>query len=406
MSEQQFAERRISLEERKSALEGELARARLAFEQRQAGRFSGSAVTLIGTAIAVVSSVATTTIGGWFDMKGGQSNNEAQFALKEKEVLSQLEIKRTEVEGQIRVQDLVAKAERARLEIEQRFEIVVQATKGLPPDIASENLSFFVEAGILEDPEGRIRRLAAAGRAPDLPNLVAQSKPLNPLLERLAAIQTTQKQITDSPDRFIIEEGVVRARNTIPVTHLETAAHGGVLTRPRYVILHFTAAVGPAVVSRLTSEQTTGSSHLLVQRDGSVIQLLPLDYMANHVGRSAWGSLSSLNNASIGIDFENWGQLERSGEGWKTFNGEPLSEEHVFLDGEESGWHAYTDAQIETAIELMKTITAYDLEIIDILGHSDVSSPAGQKIDPGPALPIADLREAVFGRRDPLPPPN
>jgi hypothetical protein len=169
MNDTSLDERRLKLQEKREAIEAEIARARLELDRSQAGRFSTGAVTLIGALIAVVSAVTTTTISGYFDLETGAQDTAAQIELNSQEVLGQLDIKRTEVDGQIRVQELIAEAERDRLDIQQKFEIIVQATKGLPTSTASENLRFFVEAGILDDPAGRIRSLAEAGRAPDLP---------------------------------------------------------------------------------------------------------------------------------------------------------------------------------------------------------------------------------------------
>ena len=403
MTEEELAERRLALEERKTELEAEVAQARMALDQRQIGRFSSGAVTLIGAAIAVVSAVATTTIGGLFGAQNNASNNAAQQQLAREEVEGQLNIKRTEVEGQIRVQELVASAERDRLEIEQKFEIITQATKGLPPDVASENLKFFVEAGILEDPEGKIRALVEQGRAPDLPAVLGQQRGDNPLLERVAQLNKTppSSKAPSVNGRFSISEGILRSDGSATIDYVETPNHGDEIT-PQYVVFHYTGGVGPGVLRMLTENVVKASAHLLLQRDGTIVQLLPLDRKAWHVGRSNWGSLSSLNKDTIGIEMENLGLLQRNETGWVTWNGDVVPGDQVFVDTDGSGWHAFTDEQVAVAQDILATIAAADPKIIDVLGHADLSP--GRKADPGPAFPIETLRAAVFDRRDPLPP--
>lgn len=46
------------------------------------------------------------------------------------------------------------------------------------------------------------------------------------------------------------------------------------------------------------------SSHLLILRDGEVIQLVPFDKRAWHAGVSSWQSQSNCNDYSIGIELE------------------------------------------------------------------------------------------------------
>ncbi|MEL6452595.1 MAG: N-acetylmuramoyl-L-alanine amidase [Pseudomonadota bacterium] len=405
MTEEELAERRLALEERKIEVEAEVARARMTLDERQVGRYSTGAVTIIGAVIAVGSAVATTTIGGLFGLQNNASNNAAQQQLAREEVQGQLDIKRTEVEGQIRVQELVAEADRDRLEIEQKFEIIIQATKGLKSDVASENLKFFVEAGILEDPGGKIQALAEEGRAPDLPAVTGQQRATNPLLERLARIEDPQTvtRAGTRTDRFSISDGVVQAVAGPPIQHVETPNHGDVI-RPQYIIFHFTGSVGPGVIGWLTADQAKASAHLVIRQDGTLVQLLPLDHRAWHVGNSRWGNLRGLNNHSIGIEFENHGRLQRTGDRWKTWRNQPVPDGDVVIAEDGSGWHAFTDAQIDTATALAQAISQDQPGIIDVLGHSDVSP--GRKQDPGPAFPIADIREAIFDRRDPLPPPG
>lgn len=379
---------RLEFEREKHRDEVSVLRDRLALDSRQAGRYSTGAVTLIGAAIAVASAVLTTTIGGYFGLQSGAENNRTQ-----------LDIKLREVEGQIAVQTLIAEAERDRLEIEQKFEIIVQATKGLPPETAAENLLFFVKAGILDDPGNLIRGLAEQGEVPSLP--AAGDTARNPLLERLAAAEAAPPTRAPVPRYFRITDGVVQGTDLYPVSHVESPNLGARTIEPRYIILHFTAGSGDGAIRALTQPGTRASTHLIVRRDGSVVQMIPLDLQAWHAGNSAWGNLRGLNSYSIGISFENWGAL--TPEGKHVFGGEVDAAERVrSADGRL--WHEYTEVQIAVARELSRAVALAFPGVVDILPHSDISP--GRKEDPGPVFPVAELRQAVFGRAEALPPPQ
>ena len=170
-------QQKLDLERQKQADDLLLARERLAIETRQARGFSGAQVTIITLVVSGLFSLLTGLVGGLFNVQTTATSNQGQ-----------LDVKRTEVEGQLAVQTMIAEAERDRMAAQQSFDIVVQATKGLPQETAAANLLFFVKAGILQDPDGknpracRNRRSAgpAAGlgrnRKPD-PVPIGSSKP-------------------------------------------------------------------------------------------------------------------------------------------------------------------------------------------------------------------------------------
>ena len=151
-------QQKLDLEQQKQADDLMLARERLAMDARQVSGFSGAQVTLITLVVSGLFSLLTGLVGGVFNVQTTEKSNEGQLG-----------IKRTEVEGQLAVQKMIAEADRDRLAAQQSFDIVVQATKGLPQETAAANLLFFVKAGILRDPDGKIQLLAETGKVPDLP---------------------------------------------------------------------------------------------------------------------------------------------------------------------------------------------------------------------------------------------
>jgi len=98
------------------------------------------------------------------------------------------------------------------------------------------------------------------------------------------------------------------------------------------------------------------SAHLLVRRDGELLQFVPFGLRAWHAGESCFRGQPVCNDYSIGIELEGQDEL------------------------------AYDDRQYQTLTAvLVALITAYpQLSARRIAAHSDVSP--GRKTDPGPAF--------------------
>jgi len=98
------------------------------------------------------------------------------------------------------------------------------------------------------------------------------------------------------------------------------------------------------------------SSHLLVRRDGSVLQFVNLKDRAWHAGRSSFEGENECNDFSIGIELEGTDDTP------------------------------YTEAQYERLAALSALImTAWpQITIARVTGHSDIAP--GRKTDPGPAF--------------------
>jgi AmpD protein len=98
------------------------------------------------------------------------------------------------------------------------------------------------------------------------------------------------------------------------------------------------------------------SSHLLIRRDGTVIQFVPLARRAWHAGESSFRGRSRCNDFSIGIELEGTDDTP------------------------------YTDAQYEQLVAVIGAVNgAYPrISARRIAGHCDVAP--GRKTDPGPAF--------------------
>ena len=184
---------------------------------------------------------------------------------------------------------------------------------------------------------------------------------------------------------------------------------GGALTRPRFLVLHYTAgrSAASSIASLCTHKpQGNASAHLVLARDGSITQLAPFDVVTWHAGISQWDGVVGLNNASIGIEIDNAGALERVGDRFVAWFGAEVTADDVMLAAHKHGgpvrpWHAYTEAQIGRCLELAEVLVQR-YGIAEILGHDDIAR--GRKLDPGPAFPLAAIASRALGRVDDEPP--
>jgi N-acetyl-anhydromuramoyl-L-alanine amidase len=107
------------------------------------------------------------------------------------------------------------------------------------------------------------------------------------------------------------------------------------------------------------------SSHLLIRRNGELLQYVPLHRRAWHAGISCHAGRENCNDFSIGIELE----------------GDDLT--------------PFTDAQYSTLARATRDIMSIfpDITTERITGHSDIAP--GRKTDPGPAFDWIRYRQLV-----------
>jgi AmpD protein len=114
-----------------------------------------------------------------------------------------------------------------------------------------------------------------------------------------------------------------------------------------------------------TIEGMRVSAHLVVRRDGELVQFVPFHLRAWHAGRSSWAGREGCNDFSIGIEMEGSDDVP------------------------------YEAAQYDAAAVAIRALfTAYPtLDPARIVGHSDIAP--GRKTDPGPAFDWQALHSRV-----------
>jgi N-acetylmuramoyl-L-alanine amidase len=184
------------------------------------------------------------------------------------------------------------------------------------------------------------------------------------------------------------------------VSYKATPNVGGAL-KARYLVMHYTAGpTAQSAINTLCSPSAKASAHIVLGRDGSIVQLAPFNVVTWHAGVSQWNGLVGLNQHSIGIEIDNAGLLKKVGSQYQAWFGKTYPEDQVLLAAHKHGgsvqpWHTYTEVQIERALELAELLVAhYGLE--DVLGHEDIAR--GRKTDPGPAFPLESVKGRALGR--------
>jgi N-acetylmuramoyl-L-alanine amidase len=182
--------------------------------------------------------------------------------------------------------------------------------------------------------------------------------------------------------------GIQNHRLTGPDVSFRATPNVGGAMRPRYVVLHYTAGrtLESSVESLCTKKpQGNASSHIVLGRDGRIVQLAPFNAVTWHAGVSQWNGLDGLNHHAIGIEMDNAGLLHREGERCVSWFGKAYPDNEVVM----------AEVQIERALQLCEVLVAhYGLQ--DVLGHEDIAR--GRKVDPGPAFPLAAVRSRALGR--------
>lgn len=187
-----------------------------------------------------------------------------------------------------------------------------------------------------------------------------------------------------------------------PYPFVETPNHGAKLTA-EFLVMHFTALESPqAAIDLLKKRETQASAHLIIGREGSITQMVPFDTVAWHAGKSFWDGRHGLNPFSIGIELDNAGRLTRQGSKWVTWFGKQIPDEEVIEathknETSPTGWHAYTAAQLQVALEV-GTLLVQTYKLKDVIGHDDIAPR--RKNDPGPAFPMMNFRGRLMGRAE------
>jgi len=136
-------------------------------------------------------------------------------------------------------------------------------------------------------------------------------------------------------------------------------------TRVDAVVIHYTALPLAESLELLRRPGHPASTHYVIDRDGTLYQLVPERLRAWHAGVSRLAGRDRVNDFSLGIDL-------------------------VFRPDVDNG---YEEVQYEVLLELLDGIRSrHPIDPALIAGHEDVAVPPGRKQDPGPLFDWPRIR--------------
>jgi N-acetyl-anhydromuramyl-L-alanine amidase AmpD len=212
-------------------------------------------------------------------------------------------------------------------------------------------------------------------------------------------------KITVGPDHFLLIDGKPVRRDII--------AGGVPMPSPRFLCHHFTGGTdGDGDTNGDFVKDTSGaadvmrerkvSAHFVIDRDGSIVQCRPLNLTAGHAGgrtgkfTSIWkdpetGDLFDGNAKSFGIEFANGGNSEAAIAWAKRKMGAATIQARHPNGGPVEEWEVFPEIQIAAGIAVSVALVRH-YGLVDVTGHDCIAS--WRKNDPGPAFPMARVREA------------
>lgn len=176
----------------------------------------------------------------------------------------------------------------------------------------------------------------------------------------------------------------------------EFIAGGNEMPIRRCLVTHFTS--GATAMSSVRYWRTAAAkgacAHIIIDRDGTIIQCRPFNRTCGHAGVSRWvdpntgNKYTGLNSCSIGIELANAGDDKALAERWGHANPKTVMLKHR-NESKVKAWEVYAQAQLASLRKVSKLLVSrYRLD--DLTGH-DCIAPE-RKNDPGPALDIMALR--------------
>lgn len=191
---------------------------------------------------------------------------------------------------------------------------------------------------------------------------------------------------------MLIENGRIKGVRYVPANSI-----GGPMASPKFIVAHETAGriEKGSSVKWFASKECKTSAHFCIERDGEVVQQVPLNRKAFHAGVSKWKGISGLNSCSIGIELVGPGKMDSNGKAWFGKACDPS--EIVFKPTPQHGdghWLPFTPAQIASLKLLCFAITEEFETCNEIVGHYEISP--GRKVDPNPLLSLREIRKAAL----------
>lgn len=168
-------------------------------------------------------------------------------------------------------------------------------------------------------------------------------------------------------------------------------SQGSFFKGPSGVTIHYTADRNVDRAIQALKDRNF-SYHLIIDRDGSVIQTCYFDKMTFHAGNAKWNDRSP-NHEHLSVALVSWGYLTQEEKRFLAWNATEIPENEVAVrkgnlmtQGKAQPWDKATDVQEEKLLTVLSWFCANGILVEDICGHDECALPAGRKSDPGGVL--------------------
>jgi N-acetylmuramoyl-L-alanine amidase len=264
--------------------------------------------------------------------------------------------------------------QRSQLQIEEKkfqYSVYQKALEAQDNVTAAKILDFYIKAGLLPGEVGKFGKLLEEGKTDEVPVYGGIYKNVT-----VPGVDKSQ-QLTLS-DNFIKGKGTeyllsYNARKRFNQDELTT------------IVIHSSFSYNIQGTARFLSDTIAGkaSAHILIDRDGKVIQQVPFNFLCYHA--------REFSKSSIGIELINIGEVRKKDAGFVDIYGKSVENSKVECNSSGICWEKYTAAQVETAFKICELLVK-QYKITKIVGHAEIDK---RKSDPGPFFPISRFKAII-----------
>ena len=255
---------------------------------------------------------------------------------------------------------------------EKKFQYsIYQSALGAKDNVtAAKILDFYIKAGLLPGEEGKYSKLLEDGKVNEVPIYSGIYKDITvPNIDHSTALTLSDNFIKGNGTEYLLSYNAKRRIDG---------------NKPKTIVLHCSFSNDMKKLASFLSDTLTGraSAHIIIDRDGRVIQQVPFNYISHHAGQ--------YNNSSIGIELINIGELKKTAQGYFNIYGQKVNSNNIICN-DKVCWEKYSPAQIKTTLEICKLLVQeYDIQ--QIVQHSEIDK---KKTDPGPFFPINSFKSLI-----------
>jgi len=179
---------------------------------------------------------------------------------------------------------------------------------------------------------------------------------------------------------------------------------------PIGITVHYSAGVRLSSIMKALSDRSLGY-HLVIERDGSVVQLSRLNRTVAHAGKSSWNGHSP-NQNHLAVCLISWGWVTSTeNEDFKSWAGTLIRSDRVRkakdITGSMKWWHSASREQFQKLKDVCHWAIENGIDVSNICGHDEAAIPKGRKLDPGGVLPcsMSEFRKLLANETKTLPKP-